>query len=226
MALLFKEHIKGGNVDAFEKKVIEISQKLGIDPNWLMIVMKSESEIDSKAQNNKHKITSKITGLKEPATGLIQFTGDTARGLKTTIDDLYKMSNLDQLDYVYKYYKRFAFKINSVYDLYLVTFFPIAVGKPDDWVFKSSDISKSKIAEQNPAMDYNKDGQVTIAEFKRFVKHKIPANYENAKYETTITRSAKGFIIRNNTIIGIFFLLAMLVLGYYYYSKYGFNLKK
>ncbi len=83
------------------------------------------------------------------------------------------MSRVEQLDYVYKYFKPYAGKIKSIYDLYLVTFFPLAIGKPDDWVFEAKNISRSAIAKGNPSFDLNKDGKITIAEFKEAINKKI-----------------------------------------------------
>ena len=79
------------------------------------------------------------------------------------------MSNVEQLDYVYKYYRPYAGRMNNLYDVYLVTFFPAALGKADNWVLQTSSLSPRIIAEQNPAIDLNKDKQITVGEFKRYV---------------------------------------------------------
>ncbi len=50
MALLHINKVRS-NREAFSEKVILISKKLGIDPNWLMHVMYIESLIDEKAVN-------------------------------------------------------------------------------------------------------------------------------------------------------------------------------
>jgi len=81
------------------------------------------------------------------------------------------MSNVQQLDYVYKYFNSLGAtgKMKSVYDLYLVTFFPIALGKPDDWTLQSADLSAYKIAVNNKIIDLNKDNKITVAEFRNYV---------------------------------------------------------
>lgn len=154
------------NKNEFVAKLQLISQKLSIHPEWLMIVMWAESRLNEKAVNP-------ISG----ATGLIQFMPKTAQGLGTTTANLYLMSNVEQLDYVYQYFKPYAGKLKSVYDLYLVTFFPVALGKPDDFVMQTSTLSAKVIAKQNPGVDINKDLQITVGEFKqyvdRYVKKKI-----------------------------------------------------
>jgi hypothetical protein len=160
--VLYIEKIAAADREPFRKKLIDISQKLKVQPNWLTIVMNSESGMNPKAVNS-------ING----ASGLIQFVKSTAIGLGTTVEAIRKMSASQQLDYVYKYYKPFIGKLNSPYDIYLVTFFPIALGKPDNWVFQSKNLSSSYVANQNKAIDLNKDGEITIAEFKQWYKNRL-----------------------------------------------------
>jgi hypothetical protein len=59
--------------------------------------------------------------------------------------------------------------------LYFTVFFPLAIGKPDDWVFQTSKLSASKIASQNPAFDLNKDGKLTVAEVREAMLRKVPS---------------------------------------------------
>lgn len=162
------------NKAAFEAKVRDIAQKLGIDPNWLMVEFYSETG-GSMSPSETNPIG---------CVGLIQFCGDNGGttkqiGNKTiSLDELKKMSNVEQLDWVYKYYAAYAGKIKSFEDLYLIDFFPAALGWPDDKVIESSTLSASKIANQNPSFDLNKDGQITIAEFKEAVRKKLPFGYQ------------------------------------------------
>jgi len=183
MALLFEEKISE-NKDAFVDKVKAISKDLSIDPNWLMVVMNSESGL-------KHRIVNKISG----ATGLIQFMPDTARGLGTTTEKLKAMSNVEQLDYVKKYFQGKTY--NSYTDLYAQTFYPVSRNKPDDFILGSErgmDWAK-KIAQQNKVIDLNKDGVITAGEFKQWVKSRIPLSALGI-LEQAVTKSAK-FAKRN-----------------------------
>ena len=95
------------NKEAFLQKVRLICAKLGIEPDWLMFVMNSESGLNPAAYNPNGG-----------ASGLIQFMPDTAKGLGTTTEALRKMSNVAQLDYVYKYFYPYRGKMSSLYDLY------------------------------------------------------------------------------------------------------------
>ena len=80
------------------------------------------------------------------------------------------MSNISQLDYVYKYFKPYAGHFKSAYDLFAYSFLPLAVGKPDSWTFETSRLSAATIASANKAFDLNKDGKITIAEYKAYLK--------------------------------------------------------
>lgn len=155
--LAFENFVRSNKTD-FIHKVNSVSSYLGIHPDWLMTIMFAESTLNEKAVN-------RITR----ATGLIQFMPATAVGLGTTVDYLLTLSNVEQLDWVQKYYAPYRNRLKSVYDLYLVTFFPVALGKEDNWVMQTSRLSARIIATQNPGVDINKDGQITVGEFKQYV---------------------------------------------------------
>lgn len=157
------DYLVTSNKAAFLAKVAEISAKLGINPDWLMIVMKMESGINHLAVNA-------MTG----ATGLIQFMPATAAGLGTSTAALRSMTNVEQLDYVYKYFKPYAGRFFAVTDLYTVTFFPVALGKPDSYVLETSSIHADTIARQNPVFDLNKDQKITYGEFKQSIIKRLP----------------------------------------------------
>lgn len=148
------------NKQAFIDRVNDICNQLNINPDWLMLNMYHESGLKPQAYNSNGG-----------ATGLIQFMPDTAQGLGTSTDDLYNMSNVDQLDYVLKYYYPYRNKIKTGFDLFLVTFFPAAIGQPDDYVFHTSHLSAQAIASANGIFDLNKDGQITMAEYKQNIKN-------------------------------------------------------
>lgn len=175
MALLFEEKIKSDR-SSFVSKINKVASDLGVPANWLMAVINSET-----AGTFSPSIQNPYTN----ATGLIQFMPSTAKGLGTTIDALKNMSAVNQLDYVYKYFAPYKGKINSFEDLYLITFYPNADGvfggtldKPDNWTFPAS------IVKQNPGLDSNKDGLITIAEFREFAYRKVPDQFQNLLYKT------------------------------------------
>lgn len=166
----------GGSISDAENKMQKISDLLGINPDWLMMVFFSESGLDPQAVN-KQSGDSAIAYERAAnrATGIMQFMPKTAIGLGITNQQLLSMNFIQQLDYVYKYLKPFANKLNSYYDLYLVVFFPAAIGKPDDYVLQTKKLSAALIAAQNKSFDLNKDGMITVGEVKRAMYKKIPS---------------------------------------------------
>ncbi len=176
MILLDSVHFnKGEKLADFEQTMNSICTKLGINPSWLMMVMWSESRLNAQAVNKQagDSADPKVRAANR-AVGLIQFMPDTAKYLGTSTQKLYAMSAVDQLHYVYAYFKPWAGKIHSYFDLYLITFFPIAVGKPDDFIIQTDKLKASTIAKQNPFFDMNKDGQLTVGEIKRRMYLSIP----------------------------------------------------
>ena len=169
---------RGEKPAEFERKVRNICELLGINPNWLMMMMYLESGLNAQAVNKQPGDSSDpYTRAAKRATGLTQFMPSTAKWLGTTTSQLYKMSAIDQLDYVYKYFKGYTGKIKSYYDLYMINFFPLAIGKPDNWVLQTAGTSASIIAKQNPNLDINKDGKITIGEAKQRMKAGIPETF-------------------------------------------------
>lgn len=147
------------NKQQFIEKVREIAAKLDMNADDLMAVMWFESKLNEKAKNP-------VSG----AVGLIQFMPNTAIGLGTTSAKLLTMSNLQQLDYVYNYYKPYAGRIKNFEDAYTITFFPAALGKPDSYTLQTSTLSAQLIASQNKIFDLNKDNKITAGELRKYMR--------------------------------------------------------
>jgi hypothetical protein len=160
--MIFEKLIKV-NQEAFINKVKEISTDLGIEPEHLMFVMYFET-----GGTFSPSITNSIG-----ATGLIQFLPSTAKGLGTSTTDLRHMTNVEQLNWVHKYLMRWRGKIADYVDLYLAVFYPAAVAKPDTYT-----IPYTKVAQQNPGFDLNKDGYITKAEIRQKLFNRIPEQYK------------------------------------------------
>jgi hypothetical protein len=144
----------------FKKKLEKIAQQLGTTSNAMLAVMKAESGVNPAAQNK--------TG---GASGLIQFMPDTARMLGTTTDELRQMDAVQQLDYVYKFYKYTGVGDGSAGDLYMATFMPKYVGYPDHTVLGQKDAPgfSGKVYAQNAGLDVNRDGKITVGDVKNRV---------------------------------------------------------
>ena len=166
---------KGEKLADVEHRIQQVCTLLGINPAWLMMVMWSESRLNAQSVNKQpgDSDNPQIRAATR-ATGLIQFMPDTALNQGTTTKALYAMTAIDQLGYVYKYFKPWTGKIKSYFDLYLVTFFPDAIGKPDDYILQTKKLSAATIAKQNPFFDVNKDGKLTVGEIKRRMYESIP----------------------------------------------------
>lgn len=102
--------------------------------------------------------------------GLIQFGNAAALELDTTLEKLKAMTQLEQLDYVFKYFdlwQKRGKRYTQLEDFYLTIFYPAAVGKKADEVLftqNSPDKFIAKAYAQNSGFDKNKDGAITIGE--------------------------------------------------------------
>src|SRR5690606_6521643 len=108
MAILFANKVDS----SFLLKAQEVSNRLDIDLNWLMAVIELET-----AGTFSPSITNSLGYV-----GLIQFGAEAAERIGTTQTALSKMTAVQQLEYVYKYYVIYKSKIKSYVDLYIATF--------------------------------------------------------------------------------------------------------
>jgi hypothetical protein len=159
----------------FNEKLNKIGKKLGVDPNDLMKIMKFETGGSMSPSQRAGKGS---------AVGLIQFMPDTARDLGTTTQDLANMSAVEQLDYVYKFYeinkKRLGITSDlDLGDLYMLTFMPAAIKKPDDFVLgdasggKVFGLSKALIWDQNPVFGKSRGkSYFTVGDVRRTIERR------------------------------------------------------
>lgn len=144
----------------FKLKVIEVCERLEINPDYLMSCMAFETgETFSPSVRNPNG----------SATGLIQFMANTARVLGTTINELAGMTSVEQMDYVEKYFKPYTGKIKTIEDVYMVIFCPRAVGKPNSYIL----YNEGKSYNDNKGLDLNKDNAITKYEAGFKVREKL-----------------------------------------------------
>lgn len=155
----FTEYIKENRAE-FIAKVNSICDDLRIKPDWLMFVMWFESKLNPHAVNP-------ISG----ATGLIQFMPSTARSLGTSVEDLKRMNNVEQLDYVLAYLRPYKGRMKRWIDVYLAVLYPKAMGNPNFVI--TSDI----VAKQNKIFDLNKDLDISVKEIETVLRKQIPEKY-------------------------------------------------
>lgn len=210
MGLIYENKVPASYRSGFVKKVKEISSKLEIDPNWLMAIMYFES-----ARSFSPSKTNNIGCV-----GLIQFCPDRGKNYKTVngkqyfMSDISKMDYSEQLDLVYQYYKGYAGKLKNYTDTYFVTFFPIAVGKPDDWVIQGLGLSAKAIYNANPAFRQVNDGKLRVWEVKKKILEQLPSEWLK---EGSFSLAVKAY--KNYIAVGILSILAGLTLFYYNYDR-------
>lgn len=148
----------------FRERVWWIADELGLDPDDLMACMAWESgETFSPSVRN---------AAGSGATGLIQFMPSTAMSLGTSTSKLAKMTAEDQLNFVYKYFRPFAGRLNNLGDIYMAILWPKGVGKPDSYVLWDRGQMPTTFR-QNAGLDINKNGQVTREECLTKIKQKL-----------------------------------------------------
>jgi len=205
MSLLFENRIAGSDRKSFIDKVKQIAYMLGYDPEWLMFVMNNESGFKPDAVNP-------YSG----ATGLIQFMPDTATWLGTSTDRLKSMSGSEQLDWVFKYYskwKKAGKTARNSTDLALITFYPYAVNQPDDYKIGSEkSLERARtITEQNPGLDADRDGYISVLDYKKWLATKLPQGLSKEKIASIIGLKVTKIGLVALSTIGFF------LLGRYYY---------
>jgi hypothetical protein len=142
--------------DAFFRELKAVCQRLQCDPEDLLSVMVSESDVDPAAQNPHGK-----------ATGLIQFMPKTLLGLGWTSgpDEFHKLTAEQQLPYVERYYRPHIGRLTSSGRLYQATFMPATLKNSDEsTVLAGANGPRSKAYAQNKGLDINKDGFITVSD--------------------------------------------------------------
>jgi peptidoglycan hydrolase-like protein with peptidoglycan-binding domain len=154
--------------EAFRKKVLEIADRLLIDPNFLMAIMSFETGAT---------FSPSVKNIQSGATGLIQFVPATARSLGTTVEELEKMTAAGQLDFVEKYFALRKGKLITIEDAYMAVLYPKAIGKGRDFVLFETGSVQYK---QNIGLDTDGDGKITVGEASGKVSERLgTANVNN-----------------------------------------------
>jgi hypothetical protein len=152
----------------FKEKLKEISQAINIDEKYIIKLMKHESGLNPT-------ITNSIG-----CTGLIQFcpdsgTSKTINGVKYDLNQLKNDLSL-QMDAIKEFwlsgYK--SGKIKKPEDLYTFNLYPIAAGKPDDFVLQTNSTSAETVAKSNPIFNRKLgrpvDTPLTVGDLNRYYK--------------------------------------------------------
>ncbi len=111
-------------------------------------------------------------GAGAPYYGLIQFGAAAAKDVGITLPALLKLTAEQQLIYVHKFFAPYKGKLKDLSDVYLRILYPVAVGKPLDYVL-FSESGKGKAYAQNRGLDVNRDGKITKGEATAKVYQKL-----------------------------------------------------
>ena len=201
--LLFEEKVTQ-NRTAFIARVKQLAKTFNANPNWFMALFNSETGGTFKADTYNRSGSG--------AVGLIQFMPRTAQDLGATTSFLASLSNVAQLDWVEKYIRRQLANIGLMAikdydDLYLLVFYPVAVGKPDAYTIPLSGIGYR----QNAGIDVNKDGVITVADFKAFIRSKIPVG--------ELSEFTARFRYGKQVFFGLLTIGIITVIYFYYNAK-------
>lgn len=156
----------GAILNAEERgKLVEAARAIGCDPSRLSACIAFESRWDPAAYN-----------AASGASGLIQFMPGprgSAVALGTTTDAIRRMSRVEQLELVRRYFAPYVGKLRTLSDVYMAILWPRAVGKPEDYVLFSAADTESRAYVQNKGLDVNADGVITKAEATAFVARRL-----------------------------------------------------
>lgn len=145
----------------FSDKIYEMADSLGTKAEYLMAVFHVET-----CGTFSPSIRNKNTG----ATGLIQFLNSTAKYYGTNTLELAKMTDIEQLEYVFKYFKKikqYRGELSTLEDVYMAVHYPAAVGKSKYLVLYKEGSDAYLFNKSN---DLNKDGKVTKLEISYIVR--------------------------------------------------------
>ena len=141
----------------FNSVLESLSKKSGINKDWVNRLIHIESGGDPSAHNPHGS-----------ASGIVQMIDATAKAMGTSAEELRHMTASEQLPFAFKYWNQYKDKIKQPSDLYIANMYPAALGKSDDYAIGTDQQSRAKLAKLNPAIDVDKDQQITVGEIRRW----------------------------------------------------------
>lgn len=147
----------------FIAEVEAMAGRLGTRPEYVLAVMSFETGGSfSPGQRNN---------AGSGATGLIQFMPNTARELGTSTDALSRMSSVEQLGYVERYFNNRSDPgdLNTLEGVYTTVLYGSPRPDPNSTLFSQG----SAAYRANAPLDTNHDGRITAGEATSFVRQRI-----------------------------------------------------
>jgi LysM repeat protein len=155
---------------AFLQGVEDMAARLGTKPEYLLAVMSFETG-GSFSPGQKNTAGS-------GATGLIQFMPNTASELGTSTSALSKMSSVDQLQYVEKYFMNRAGAHNGNLSTLEGVYTSVLYGSPRSDPNTTLWSSGSSAYRWNSGLDRNGDGRITAGEAANAVRARVDGNID------------------------------------------------
>lgn len=177
----------GENRNNFLKKIIKISEELGIKPQWLLHTIFHESRFDPKY---KDEMSGQV-GLLSFMPSVLKTFINPDTGKNYSSNDVLEMSNVDQLDLIRSFYINWFGEMNlkgdiSPGDFASITFYPEAIRKDWKWEFPKYLVDKN------------------IETFKDFGTEKGKSKKDYYEYIDNIFNSDDEQDENNNYILGNF----------------------
>lgn len=154
----------------FIQGVEAMAARLGTKPEYLMAVMSFETG-GSFSPGQKNNAGS-------GATGLIQFMPGTASGLGTSTAELSRMSSVEQLQYVEKYFMQRAGANNGKLGTLEGVYTSVLYGSPKSDPGSTLWSSGSSAYSWNKGLDTNHDGRITAGEAAGAVRGRVSGNID------------------------------------------------
>jgi hypothetical protein len=184
---------------AVADRLVELAQAHGWNVNAIAAVIKIES-------GGKPAAVNPLSG----ATGLIQFMPQTAKTLGTTVEALRKMSALEQLDFVERYFEQaFGGSVPSaVGDYYVAVFMPAYLGRADSDVIARKG---EKVYDQNAGLDLDRNGELTVGDVRSTLRQQYDSAATRGPYSPSASQVPQGTSHLTSGQAGLGVLLVLLV---------------
>jgi hypothetical protein len=177
---------------AFLIKLNEISKKYeGTTPEDFLTLFIKENGLKDGVLLLDQKSNATTDSKGGRARGLIQFVPSTAKGLGLNQELTATMKPVEQLDFVDKYYEPYKDSIKDYESLYLSTFYPAALGADDNFVIGEGEQTAYT---SNKGVDVNKDGKITVGDFKKYAANTKPAQPKKLFNEVSDEEYTQSYI--------------------------------
>lgn len=146
-------------------KLLEVIKNLGWKPYQIVDLM------SCMAWESGETFSPKTKNPKSSATGMIQIMEANAQEMGTTTAALAKMTVVEYLEYVQKYFWRYRSRVKSQSDMYMSILWPAAIGRDESAAIWSNVTSQRQYL-ANKGIDMNSDGIITVEEAMHKIRNK------------------------------------------------------